>query len=73
MTSKDGRTFECYTDMVEVTYGGIFGGPADTHRRFEPGLKHWAIDGVPVTEDVYMQEARIAFPEFFDADGNLKS
>jgi hypothetical protein len=47
------REFGIRVDQVEVTWGGFWGPPADTHRKFVPGLKHFTIDGEDVSEDEF--------------------
>lgn len=50
-------------DQIETTYGGLFGGPADTHRVFAPGLKHFLLDGVEVSQQEAEQAMAEDYPE----------
>lgn len=49
------HTYEIRVDQLEVTMGGWFGGQPDVTRRFVPGLRHYLVDGVEVTEQEYAE------------------
>lgn len=53
--SRPEHTYEIRLDQLEVTSGGIFGGPRDMMRRFVPGLRHYYVDGVEVSEQAYIE------------------
>jgi hypothetical protein len=57
------RNFEVTTDMLEATRSGIWGGPADECVVMVPGMKHYLIDGVEVSREVFERELRIDRPE----------
>lgn len=58
MAEKQRPVFETRTEMVDVTYGGLFGGTADTHQVMAPGITHFYIDGREVTKDEYERRYR---------------
>ena len=53
------RNFEVHQGKVEITRGGLFGGPMDHNAVFAPGLRSYTIDGVSVTQEVFERELRI--------------
>ncbi len=53
------KQFETGCDPVDVTLGGLFGGPADIHRRYAAGPRWYKIDGVFVSEEEFRREYKI--------------
>ena len=53
-------TFEYEREMIDVTYGGLFGGEADTHKVYVPGLAHYRINGQLVTEKEFLRRLKKA-------------
>ena len=52
-TTINGDTFEQSDEMVDATYGGWFGGRADTCMTYIPGLRRYRVNGQPVTEEEF--------------------
>jgi len=61
--------FEVKCDVIELTFGALFfpghyiSPPADTHRRFGPGVVHYFIDGEEVTREEFERRYAEEHPE----------